>query len=161
MCFQLAESLFDRIKIRRILWQITQPRTGRFNRLAHTGDFVRGEIVHDDGIAAIERRGQTLPDIGDESWPVHRPIDHEGCDHPIVAQAGDEGDGLPMSMRDVANQSCAPRAPTAESHHLSAGGGLVEKHQAGWVKHALLSMPTPARAGHVRPMLLRGAQTFF
>jgi hypothetical protein len=45
--------------------------------------------------------------------------------------------------------------------HIGRGGGLVEKHQSGWVKHTLLSHLAPACARHVRPLLLRRPQTFF
>jgi len=161
MRFYFAEALFDRIEVRRILRQISQARAHRFDCLAHANDLVSRKIVHDDGIAASERRGQTLLNICDEGWPVHRPVDDEGRDHSIVAQAGYKGDGLPMAMRCVTDQSNAPWTSTIESHHLRAGGGLVDKHQSRWVKRALLSNPTSSRAGDVGPSLLRGAQAFF
>jgi len=161
MRFHLAEAQFDRIEVRRILRQISQARAHRFDCLAHANDLVSREIVHDDGIAASERRGQTLLNICDEGWPVHRPVDDEGRDHSIVAQAGYEGDGLPMAMRCVTDQSNTPWTSTVESHHLRAGGGLVDKHQSRWVKRALLSNPASSRAGDVGPSLLCGAQAFF
>jgi hypothetical protein len=161
MRFHFAEALFDRIKVRRILRQILQPRADRFDRLAHASHLVSRKIVHDDGIAVIERRGQTLLDIRDEGRPVHWPVNDEGRDHPIIAQAGHEGDGLPMPVRCVANQSSAPWTSTVEPHHLGAGRGLVDKHQSRWVKQALLSNPTTSRAGDVGSSLLRGAQAFF
>ena len=83
--FHFAEALFDRIEIRRILRQISQARAHRFDCLAHANDLVSRKIVHDDGIAASERRGQTLLNICDEGWPVHRPIENEGGDHSVVA----------------------------------------------------------------------------
>jgi len=83
--FYLAEALFDRIEVWGILRQISQARARRFDCLAHTDDFVSRKIVHDDGIAAIERRDETLLNICEEGWPVHRPIENEGCDHSIVA----------------------------------------------------------------------------
>ena len=45
------------------------------------------KVVHDDDVTAVERWSQTLFDVGEEDCPVHRPIDHEGCDHPVVAQS--------------------------------------------------------------------------
>src|SRR5665648_23241 len=76
--FHFAEALFDRIEVRRILRQISQMRPHRFDCLAHAGDF-------DDGIATSKRRCQTLLNIGDEGWSVHRPVEDEGCYHSIVA----------------------------------------------------------------------------
>jgi len=159
--FHFAEALFDRIEIRRILRQISQARAHRFDCLAHANDLVSRKVVHDDGIAASERRSQTLLNICDEGWPVHRPIENEGCDHSVVAQAGYEGDGFPMTVRCVTNQSNAPWTSTVEPHHLGAGGGLVDKHQSRRVKRALLSNPASSRAGDVGPSLLRGPQAFF
>ena len=57
--FHFAEAPFDWIKIRRILRQISQARAHRFDCLAHANDFVSRKIVHDDGIVASERRGQS------------------------------------------------------------------------------------------------------
>ena len=55
-----------------------------------------------------------------------------------------------------------PRASAAsQPHHVGADRSLVDKHQAGRIKHALLSDPAPARAGHVRSLPLRGLQAFF
>jgi hypothetical protein len=136
-------------------------RADCFDCLAYASDLVRRKIVHDDGIAAIERRGQTLLNICDEGQPVHWSVDDEGRDHSIVAQAGYEGDGLPMPVRRVANQSNAPWASTVEPHHLGAGSGLVDKHQSGRVKHVLLSNPATSRTGDVGSILFSGANAFF
>src|SRR5258708_36788157 len=47
------------------------------------------------------------------------------------------------------------------SHQAGAGGGLVDEHQSGGIKQALLANPAPPRPRHVRPFLLRRAQAFF
>ena len=58
-------------------------------------------------------------------------------------------------------ESLVRQRPSAPASHLGRSSTFVDKHQPGWVKHALLSMPALSRAGHVRPVLLRGAQAFF
>jgi hypothetical protein len=161
MCLQFAEGLFDRVEVGRILRKVAQRCSNSFDGVPNACDLVSGKIVHDDDIATIEGRSQTLLDIADEGRSVHWPIYHEGRNHPIISQTGHEGDRFPMPVRRVANQSRAPWAPPSKSHHLSGGGGLVDKHQPGRVKHALLSIPAPARAGHVCSVMLRGAQAFF
>ena len=158
---QFAERLFDRIEVGRIRRQITQFCSNSFDGVPNTRDLVRGKIVHDDDIATKQGWSQTLLDIGNEGRPVHGSIDHERCNHPVISQAGHEGYGFPMPVRRVADQSRAPRAPPSQPNHLGGCGGLVNKHQPGGVKHALLSMPELSCAGHIRPVLLRGAQTFF
>src|SRR5260370_1797040 len=119
------------------------------------------KIVHDDCTATLEFRNQTLFEILDEDRPVHWSINHERCNNPIMAQAGHESEGLPVAVRHLPDQSLAAGAAASRPHLVGAGGGLVEKHQPRRVKHALLSIPTPARAGYVRSVLLRGAQAFF
>jgi hypothetical protein len=130
--------------------------SGLRRSVAHAGDLLGCKIVRNDGIAAAERWGQTVLNIFDEGWPVHRTVEDNGCNHSIVAQAGDEGDGLPMAMGGVANQSNTPWTSTVEPHHVGVGGGLVDKHPS--VKHALLSNPTSSCAHDVGSSLRRGAQ---
>jgi len=119
------------------------------------------KVVHDDDVTAIERRSQTLFDVCEEGRPVHRAIDHEGCDHPVVTQSDNQGDGLPMAVGNRADQSFAPRAAAPKSHQAGVGGGLVDEHQSGGIKQALLANPALPRPRHVRPFLLRRAQAFF
>src|SRR5665647_2179437 len=93
--------------------------------------------------------------------PVIAPVEHQGCCDSIVAQSGHEGDGLPMSVRHATDQSLAAWATAAQPHHFCIGRGLVDEHQSGRIKHALLSNPAPARPSDVCPFLLRRAQAFF
>ena len=159
--FKFAEDLLDRIEIGRIRGQIACCRTHGLDRVCHTGHLVSREVIHDDDVTAIQCRSQTLFDVCEEDRPVHRSIDHEGCDHPVMAQAGNQGDCLPMPVWNGSDQSFAAPATTPKSHHIGAGGGLVDEHQAGGVKHALLSKPAPTCPGHVRSFLLARAQAFF
>jgi hypothetical protein len=161
VCLQFAEGLFDRVEVRRIRRQITQRCSNSFDGVPNACALVSAGIIDDHDIAAIEGWSQTVLDIGDEDRSVHWPIYHQGRNHPVISKTGYEGDGFPMSVRGVANQSRTSWAPTSEPHHLGAGGSFVDKYQPGWIKHALLSIPAPARAGHVRSVLLRGAQAFF
>src|SRR5258707_13124276 len=93
--------------------------------------------------------------------PFIGPIDHERCDHPVVAQSDNQGDGLPMAVGNGPDQSFPPRATAPKSHQAGAGGGLVDEHQSGGIKQALLANPAPPRPRHVRPFVLRLAQAFF
>src|SRR6266516_3141802 len=54
-----------------------------------------------------------------------------------------------------------PWGTAPKSHQAGAGGGLVDKHQSGGIKQALLANPAPPRPRHVRPFLLARAQAFF
>src|SRR5215468_3553836 len=63
-----------------------------------------------------------------------------------------------LSLRYAANQSLAARAPAAQPDHFRIGRGLVDEHQSGGIKHGLPSLPASTCPGHVRAILLRGAQ---
>jgi hypothetical protein len=159
--FEFAENLLDRVEIRRIRWQIERRRTHSLDRVRHTGYLMSRKVVHDDDVTVVERWSQTLFDVCEEDRPVHRPIDHERCDHPVVAQSDNQGDGLPMAVGNGPDQSFAPRATAPKSHQAGAGGGLVDEHQSGGIKQSLLANPAPPCPRHVRPFLLRRAQAFF
>ena len=141
--------------------KVTQSGTGRFNHLSHTGNFVHREAIHHHDVAALEGGSKTSFEIGHERCCIHGSIQHEGRDHSTTAQAGDEGDGLPMPVRNMIDQPNAARAAAARPHHGGVGRGLVDEHQTGRVKHALFSHPAPPGAGHVRALLLRRVQSFF
>src|SRR6478609_4396536 len=66
------------------------------------------QIIHDDDVAATEGSCEALFDVRQEDGAVHRSINHEGSDNPVVAQAGDESDCFPMSMRNRCDQPLPP-----------------------------------------------------
>jgi hypothetical protein len=119
------------------------------------------QIIHDDDVAATEGWCEALLDVREEDGAVHRSINYEGSDNPVMAQAGDESDCFPMSMRNRCDQPLPARATTSEPHHVCAGSGLVDKHQPSGVKHALLSYPTSAGASDIGSFLLCRVQAFF
>src|SRR5271168_2037137 len=160
-CLELAEDLFDRVEIRRIRRQINCHAARGLDRFRHAGDLVGWKVVHDDDVTTVERRGQTSFDIGEKYPSVHRPINHEGSYDCVMAQAGYQRDRLPMPMRNGADQPFTTGATAPQPHHLGAGGGFVDEYQPGRVKHELFSPPASARAGYVRPLLLRGVKGFF
>src|SRR5205807_4554739 len=69
-CFEFAEDLLDRIEIGGVLGQIECGRTRGLDRFRHTGHLVGPEVVHDDDTTAIERRSETLLDIGEKDCPI-------------------------------------------------------------------------------------------
>ena len=160
-CFELAEGHLDGIEVGRILRQIAKCRPRTLDSFPYAWGLVSAEVIHHDDIIALERGNQALLDIGKEHFSVHGTLDHERCDHSIVPQCGYEGDRLPMPVRYATNQPHATRAATLEPRHIGADRSLVDKHQPGWVKHALLPDPALTRSGHVGALLLCCSQTFF
>jgi hypothetical protein len=66
-----------------------------------------------------------------------------------------------MSVRHTANRALTARAASAQPRHLGIGSGLINEHQPGRIKHALLSLPAPARPRHVGTPLFGRVQAFF
>jgi len=78
-----------------------------------------------------------------------------------MAQATDEGGGLPMTPRGFADQSLPERTAAMRAGHLGIGTGFVQEDQLRRVKLALAALPGRARFGDVRAVLLGGVQRFF
>jgi hypothetical protein len=65
---------------------------------ANTGGFVRRKIVDNDDVVPLEGRRETALDVGHESLSVHCPVDDTRRGHAILAQSGNKGDRLPMTL---------------------------------------------------------------
>jgi hypothetical protein len=161
VCLELTERLFDRVEVRRIGRQIDCHSVRGLNRLRDASDFVGCEVIHEDDVTAVERRGQTSFNIGAEDLSIERTIDHEGGHDCVMAQAGYQSDRLPMAMRNQADQTFTAGTTAVQPHHVGAGGRFINKHQPSRIKQKLLTPPAATCAGHVWPLLLRGAQALF
>lgn len=77
---ELGEGLLDRVEIGTVGRQIDQVRAARLDRLAHAGDLVAAEIIHDDKVAWSKGRREHLFDIGSEDVAVHGAVHYQrGC----------------------------------------------------------------------------------
>ena len=128
---------FDWVEIGAIGRQKDQQRAGRSDRPPHGGALVAGEIVHDDDVAAPQRRHQELDDPGQEADGIDRLVEDAGRDDPVASQAGHEGQRLPMAMRHLGDQPLAERAASMQSSHVRLGPGLVDKDQPLGINFAL------------------------
>jgi len=158
---EFAECHFDGVQVGRVGRQIKERCTYRFNRLLNASDFMHWQIVHDDDVSALECWSKALFHVGEKHRPVHRAVKHERRRHSALAQSRHESHGLAMSVRRVADQTLASRTAASQPHHRGAGAGLIDKHQPRGIKHALLSLPTSARASHLGAILLLRVQSFF
>jgi ProP effector len=104
---------------------------------------------------------ETSLDVGQEAPSVHCPVDCTWCRHAILAQSGNEGDRLPMTVWLKIHQPLAACATAVKPHHLGVGGSLVDEHQPGRIKQTLFAHPASACPRYVRTLLLRRAQAFF
>lgn len=161
MSFQLCEGLLDRIEVGRVRRKVEKLGTCCFDDLAHLFAFVRRQIVHHHGVAALQCWHEALFEIGPEDWAVHRFVDYEGRRDPIVPEASDEGGDLPMAMRHLVDQPLSAPTAASETGHVGTGAGLIDEDQAGRIKQPLIVLPALARGGYVGAILLAGVHGFF
>src|SRR5215471_9164011 len=148
---EFAEGHLDRVKVGRILRQITKSCSRGLDRLAHAGHFVGAKIIDHHDVVSLECWHEALFDIGKEHLSGHRSIEHHRCHHLVVTKRGYESDGLPGPLRHIINHPLATWSTAVEPYHVGTDGRLVDKHQMGGVKQALRSDPAPACPSHVCP----------
>jgi len=78
-----------------------------------------------------------------------------------MAQAGNEGDGFPFSLRNMTDQPLAARAAATDTDHIRGDRRLGDKHQPRRIKEPLLPNPAPARSPYVSSTSLSCTEAFF
>ena len=159
--FQLGEAELDGVEVGAIGRQEPQGCAGGFDRVAHPVDFVRGKVVRNDDIAGLEGGDEDLLDVGAETDPVHRPVEHAGGREPGDAEAGDERTGLPMPLGGVIGHALAAGAAPIAPKEIGRDAGFIEKDEVGRVKRGRGRRPLRAGGRDVRPVLFGGAHRFF
>src|SRR5258708_23733216 len=104
----------------------------------------------------MECRDKTPFDIGEEDGSVHRSVDHEGGNDPIMTQTRHQSDGLSVPVWYGPDQSFALAAAAPKPHHVGTAGRFVDEHQPSGVQHELRFPPASACACHVAPLLFGG-----
>lgn len=80
-----------------------------FNGLFDSRHVVTAYVVGDDDVAGVNRRAEALLDLFQEQGAGHGPVRHQGCGDVIMTQPGDEGGGVPMSVRNGGEAACGAR----------------------------------------------------
>jgi len=119
------------------------------------------EIIEHDNVSGSECRDKDLPDIELEQFAVDWAVDDPRRVDAIMAQGGEEGHGLPMTIRNHRSQSLAARPPASERRHVGLHPGLVDEDETPAIDPILIGLPAGAFASDVRPGLLRRHDGFF
>ena len=151
----------DWIEVRGILRQIAQACADCLDGVFDAKDFVGGKVVHHHNVSALERRSQTLLEVGQKDFAVHCSVDQHRRDYSGETQARNEGHGLPVAQWHISDQALSARTAAIRSHHVGADRGLVDEHQSGRVKKPLLTNPASTCPSDVGALLFRRAQAFF
>ena len=108
-----------------------------------------------------ERGNEDLLYVDQEPLAVDRTVDQPGCLDPIVAQRGQEGHGLPVTVRRLRPEPLSARRPAPERRHVCLGPGLVDEDQTGRINPALILPPLRPTSRDVGTILFAGEHGFF
>src|SRR5690348_722195 len=161
MSLELGEGVFDGIEVGAVGRQIEQPCACRFDGLANACDLVGGQIVHDDDVAGTQGRCQHLLAPGSKDLAIHRPVEQHRGDEAVEGQAADEGDGLPVPVRDGGAAALALRGPAAQARHVGREPAFVDENQALWIELGLPLGPALTCGFYVGTVLFAGVSGLF
>lgn len=105
-------------------------------------------------VAGRKRRHENLLDIGCEASPVDRAVEHAPRIDPVAAQRSDQGQRLPVAIRNPGLQSLAARRPAPDRRHVGLRPGLVDEDQPSRIDAALILLPLSPPARDIRAALL-------
>lgn len=159
--FQFGEDLLDRIEIRAVGWQEQQARASGSDCGPDRGLLVAGQVVEDDDVTWRERGAELLFDPLGEAGAIDRLIEDKGCVDPVTAQGSDEGHRLPVAIGYFCVKPLTFGRPASQRCHVRLGPGLVDEHEAGWIRPPLILLPLLPPPGDLRPQLLGGKNAFF
>lgn len=119
------------------------------------------EIVHYHDVSWSEAWHQDLLDVTEEAFAVDRAIEDARRCHPVNPQGCEEGERLPVAMRNPDLEPLAAPAPAAQWRHVGLHPCFIDEHQPRDLDPLLDPVPPAALAGNVRPCGLFGVKAFF
>ena len=166
MCLEFGEGQFDRVEVGRVRRQEQQPCATLFDRFFSLFSFVSGQIIKDYHITLVKGWGELCCDVFDERVAIHRPVDHPGSGEAVMAQAGNERQGFPMTMGNAGDQPFSSFCPSAKAGHFGIKAGFVNKdnfaQMAGMGTQPRLSLAPDGACGlHITAVLFTGVCGFF
>ena len=159
--FEFGEGQFDGIEVRAIGWQMKELSSATFHGGGDGGTFVGRKIVGDDHITRAQRRPQALLEVSQEGRAIHGTVQEPGSRDAVMAQCGNEGEGLPVSMRHLLEAALGAWRSSIELRHFGVQARLIEEDQPLRVPVWSLLPPRDPLLLHVRTLLLGGVRHFF
>jgi hypothetical protein len=158
---ELGEELLNGVEVRAVGRQKEHVGSRLPNSASRRLAFVAAEIVEDHDIAFGKGRSQYLLDVEGEEFPVDGAVDDPRGIDAIDPQSGDEGECLPVTVRNTRREALSARSPAAQRCHVGLDPGLIEEGEASRVDAMLMGLPALPLARDVRPILLGGQNAFF
>jgi hypothetical protein len=109
----------------------------------------------------VQGRYQYLLDVGEKIDAIHGAIDDVVRREAIDAQCGYVRQRFPMAMRYRPHEALPAWGSSVVPDHFRCDRRLINKHKAPRIKPRLLGFELGACRGHVRTILLGGAESFF
>ncbi len=88
-------------------------------------------------------------------------VEDAGCHNLALTQAADEGQGLPMSVRNLGDERCPAHEPAPQAGHVGPDPGLVQEDEAFRRDPMLMNFPSVPEARHLGAVLFARHQSFF
>jgi hypothetical protein len=158
---ELGEELLDGVEVGAVGRQKEHVGSRLADSASRCPAFVAAEIVEDDDIPFGEGRSQYLLDVEGEEFAVDGAIDDPRGIDAIDPQGCDEGERLPVTVRNPRRQALSPRSPAAQRCHVGLDPGLIEEDQPFRVDAMLMGLPSLPLASDVWPILLGRQNAFF
>ena len=157
----MAKAFSIGVEVGAVRRQEEQACAGRLDGLSDSQSLMARQIVHHHDVARRELGHENLVHIGVEGVSVDRAIEHQRRDHTGEPEAGDEGSGLPMAMRDAGPEPFALRRTAAQTSHVGRRPRLVDKDEADGVEIELAVKPVFPALQNIRALLLRRVRGLF
>jgi hypothetical protein len=159
--FELGKDLLDGVEIGTVRRQEEELCADAADGLANGPSLVAAEIIQNHHVASLEARQQEFPDIGEELDAVDRSVKDARRIDPVAAQGRKERLGSPVTVRRLADQALAAKAPASQRRHVGLGPSLIDEDEPRRIDFRLILLPSRAPPGDVRPVPLAGDRGFF
>jgi len=156
--FDLGESLFDGIEVGTVGWEVECFRIMFGEHRDDGGDFVGGEVVHDDDIARFQYGRQDLSEISKEMGAGQSAINYHRGHEPRHAESAEKRRRFPMAVRHIVDDTLTDRPPTVEPSHRRGAERLVEENESTRVESGLDDFPFRPLLFDIRPLLFGGPE---
>jgi hypothetical protein len=156
-----GEHLFDGVEVGRAGREEQEPGTCVTDHAPDAVALVAVEVAHDDNVARLQCGHEDLGHVGFEAHAVDGAVNDARSAQAITTQRCEEGQRLPMPMRQLGFERQTASAPATQPRHVGLDPGLVDEDQARRVNPALILLPPVPPSGNVRPVLFAWQNGFF
>jgi hypothetical protein len=135
---ELREDLLDEVEIGAVRRRKHQSRSDRFYRCSDSLALMTAGIIHNNKVAALERRQQELVDIALEAWAIDGATKHARSRDAIDMQGGKEGRSLPVAIGNKVLQAHTFFTSAAKLCHVGLGLGFVNEDETRSINTIML-----------------------